>query len=180
MRALEAKTRRFLLLTCVMLWSLAPAAVGKAPHAHAGLPARQPRPGLIWVSADSLGAGSTDGLELEAPELIAWALRIEAGGQLEHTLGDARRTEPPAAEAPASLLQQGARLQAAEPVAEPPAALLGLALGAVLASRRLRERRENSRGYRPQRGARFSRKASTPSMASASQRLSAITAPASR
>jgi hypothetical protein len=140
MRALEAKTRRLLLLTCVMLGSLAPTAVGNAPRERAGLPARPPRPGLIRVSADSLGAGPTDGLELEAQDLIAWALRIEAGGQLERTLGDARRTEPRAAEAPASLLLQGARLPAAEPVAEPPAAFLGLALGTVLAGRRLRER----------------------------------------
>jgi hypothetical protein len=152
---------------------LAPRGVGVAALEREGRHAL-PGPGSIPISAAELPAQPT--LELEATDLIGLALRSELGGGWERYLPNAnpRAPEPPPeVGALADLAPLAATARAREPVAEPPAALLfSVAAGSWLAARRSRQP--------PKRGGRFSRKASMPSTASASSRLSAITAPASR
>lgn len=140
---------------------LAPRGVGEGAVEVYPLPASAPRPGLIPI----VWSEPAPGLELEPPDLIAIALRTQAT-----TL----RAPAPQSPAPAEIATLELGLPAVglgppgmRPVAEPPAALLLLLAGPLVRQRW-------------KRGSRFSRKASMPSTASASSRLSAITAPASR
>jgi hypothetical protein len=156
-----------------MALALAPRGVGVAALEREGRHALPGR-GSIPISAAELPAPPT--LELEAPDLIGVALRSELGGGWERYLANASPAPPeppPEAAALADLAPLAATSPAGEPVAEPPAALLlSVAAGSWLAARRLRQP--------PKRGGRFARNASMPSTASASSRLSAITAAASR
>jgi hypothetical protein len=168
----EAKRRRLLRLAGAIALVLAPRGVGVAALERPGHDAR-PRPGSIPISVAALPAPPL--LELEATDLIGLALRSELGGGWERALPNANpgAERPPEARALSDLAPLEATSLAGEPVAEPPAALLlSIAAGSWLAARRARQL--------PKRGERFARNASTPSTASASSRLSAITAPASR
>jgi hypothetical protein len=171
MRVAEAKRRRLLRLAGAMALMLAPRGVGVAAVERTELPGPPPRPGSIPVPI-ALPPTQTP-LEMEAPELVGLALRTHVVGSWERPLSPARAHAPAEPDALPDLVPLDAPTLAAEPVAEPPAALLlAVAGGAWLAARRSRQP--------PKRGGRFSRNASMPSMASASSRLSAITAPASR
>jgi hypothetical protein len=159
-----AKARRLLRLGGVLLLMLAPRGVGDGAAPPHALRASAPRPGLIPV----VWSEPAPKLELEPPDLLALALRTQA----TPIRAAAPRTEvsEPVALMELALPAVGLGPPALDPVAEPPAGLL-LLLAGPLAGRRLQRRKC---------GSRFSRKASMPSIASASSRLSAITAPASR
>lgn len=165
----EAKTRRLLRLAGGLVLILAPRGVADAGLDRASL--RAPRPGSIRISPTA--PVTHPSLELDAPDLLRPALQTEVGGGWERSFASAAvaRGRAPTALLDLAPLESVAR--AAEPVAEPPAALLlSVAAGGWLAARRSAQL--------PKRGARFSRNASMPSTASGSSRLSAITAPASR
>lgn len=174
----EAKRRQLLRLAGAIALLLAPRGVGLAALERADLGAPPPRPGSIPVSAAALLPEQPLELEapdliVEAPDLIALALRTPFGGGFDPALPNVTAQDPAAAGALSDLAALAPGTLAAEPVAEPPAALLlSVAAGSWLAARRSRQS--------PKRGGRFSRNASMPSTASASSRLSAITAPASR
>lgn len=172
MRVGEAKRRRFLLLAGATALVLAPRGVGVAVLEHAWPRAAPPRPGSIPISAAAPPPGPL--LELAVPARAA--LRLALGAEVGAGWPPSRPSVPEApraASAPAELAPLAGAALAAEPVAEPPALLLlSIAAGSWLAARRSRQP--------PKRGGRFARNASMPSTASASSRLSAITAPASR
>jgi hypothetical protein len=172
----EAKRRRLLRLAGAMALVLAPRGVGVAAVERLDAAPLAPRPGSIPVSAAALPAELS--LDLEPPDLLALALRASLGPHREPPLPDGGGELPlpvaaTARPAAAAALSAPAALAPAAPVGEPPAALLlSVAAGGWLAVRGARQL--------PKRGGRFSRNASMPSTASASSRLSAITAPASR
>ncbi|MEN8162306.1 MAG: hypothetical protein ABFS41_19700 [Myxococcota bacterium] len=145
---------------------LAPRGMGDEGVVPRPLPSTTPRPGLIPVRWEETQVRS---LELERPDLLALALRHQAT-ELRTRL---ERTEAPLEIVSLELLELpavGLGPPGVQPVAEPPAGLLLFVAGPLVAGLR----------QRPKRGSRFSRNASMPSIASASSRLSAITAPASR
>jgi hypothetical protein len=169
MRVAEAKRRRLLRLAGTMALVLAPRGVGVAALDRAHPTAPPPRPGSIRIAAAA--PSPEPGLELAAPDLLGLALRTDVAGGWEPSLPHAGAHGPVEVSALSELAPLEASALAAEPVAEPPAALLlSIAAGSWLAAQRSRQKR----------GARFSRNASMPSMASESSRLSAMTAPASR
>lgn len=159
MRVEEAKRRRLLQLAGGLGLALLPVALAGpgllAPSARLAAPPR--------AAAPAVGAGP---LELAAPDLVGEALGTRLAS-------DPREAQPPPAAPLTPALHSGLVALAAvsaAPVAEPPRlVLLALAAGLLVSCQRT-----------PKRGRRFARNASTPSMASASSRLSAITAPASR
>ncbi len=158
MRVEEAKRRRLLRLALGLGLALLSVALAGprllAPTARVVAPPRANTPGV--------GAGP---LELAAPDLVGEAL----GTRLASDPSEAQPA--PVAPLASALPIDLAALAAvrAEPVREPPLALLALAAGVLVWCQRA-----------PKRGPRFARNASIPSSASASSRLSAITAPASR
>jgi hypothetical protein len=154
-----------------MLLVLAPRGVGVAALERGDARPAAPRPGSIPVSAAMLAADGS--LELEPPDLLAFALRTPFDGRWEPALPSAAAAAPAGSDALSDAAPLLAAQSPAAPVAEPPAALLlSVAAGGWLLARRSRQP--------PKRGGRFARNASMPSTASASSRLSAITAPASR
>ena len=130
-----AKARRVLLLAPGLLTLLAPVGLADLPRLLTG------GPGERAVSAASAGGGEPNGLELNAPDLLGLALRVELGPGYASAAATLREEAPefPGAAAFSHFEPVPARSAA---VAEPPRALLLLLMlaGAWGASRETRRR----------------------------------------